>query len=162
MRYVIKQKVFAIGDTFTIKDESGKDCFSVKGRIFALGNKLRMYDMQGQELVYIEQKLLRLLPEYNIYYQGLHYARVKKEFSLFKPRFNIQSFVGDYSIQGNFLNLDFSIHRGRDHVAQVSKKWLSWGDTYGVEIFGQEDHPFILTLVIVIDQVLHDNNSNKS
>lgn len=162
MKYVIKQKVFAIGDTFMIKDDLDNDCFWVKGRIFTFGNKLTMYDMQNQELVYIEQKLLRFLPEYNIYFKGLHYATVKKKFSFFRPRFNIQSHVGDYSIQGDFLNLEFSILRGGKHVAQVSKKWISWGDTYGVEIADGEDDPLILTLVIVIDQVLHNNNSNKS
>ncbi|HOB20534.1 MAG TPA: LURP-one-related family protein [Candidatus Atribacteria bacterium] len=158
MRYVVKQRVFSFGDNFTIKDEAGNDCFVVKGKVFTFGDKLSMYDMYGQELVYIEQKLFRFLPEYSIYYKGQLYATVKKEFTFFRPRFNIHSHVGSYSIQGEFFNLDFSIFKGGRHVATVSKKWLSWGDTYGVDIADDEDHPFILALVIVIDQVLHDDS----
>ncbi len=30
-------------------------------------------------------------------------------------------------------------------------------DTYGVEIVGDEDEAFILTLVIILDEVLHGN-----
>ncbi len=158
MRYVVKQRVFSFGDNFTIKDEAGNDCFVVKGKVFTFGDKLSMYDMYGQELVYIEQRLFRFLPEYSIYYRGQLYATVKKEFTFFKPKFNIQSYVGNYTIQGEFFNLDFSIFKEGRHVATVSKKWLSWGDTYSVDIAEDEDHAFILALVIVIDQVLHDDS----
>lgn len=158
MRYVVKQRVFSFGDNFTIKDEAGNDCFVVKGKVFTFGDKLSMYDMYGQELVYIEQRLFRFLPEYSIYYRGQLYATVKKEFTFFKPKFNIQSYVGNHTIQGEFFNLDFSIFKEGRHVATVSKKWLSWGDTYSVDIAEDEDHAFILALVIVIDQVLHDDS----
>lgn len=162
MRYQIKQKVFSFGDSFTIKDDKGNDRYIVKGKVFSFGNKLRMYNMKGQELVYIEQKIFRFLSEYNIYFKDLLYATVKKEFSFFRPRFNVVSHMGGYSVQGDFWGLDFSIYREGKHVAQVSKKWISWGDSYGVDIVEGEDDPFILTLVIVIDQVLHNSSSNNS
>ena len=79
MRFIVKQKFFAFGDDFTIKDEMGVDRFLVKGKVFALGDKLRMYTMDGTELFYIEQKLFRLLPEYTIYLKGQPVAVVKKE-----------------------------------------------------------------------------------
>jgi len=46
-------------------------------------------------------------------------------------------------------------------VAVVSKKFFSFSDTYGVDIADNENHAFILALVIVIDQVLHDNENNN-
>lgn len=162
MRYVIKQKVFSFGDNFTIKDENGNDCFKVKGKVFAFGNKLRLFDMQEQELVYIEQKLFKFLPEYNLYYKGDLYATVKKEFSFFKPKFNINSAMGTYRVEGNTWGMDFNIFKDDRHIAQVSKKWFSWGDTYGVDILGEEEPSYILALTIVIDQVIHDKNQNNS
>ncbi|HHV96290.1 MAG TPA: hypothetical protein GXX37_07440 [Clostridiaceae bacterium] len=162
MRFIVKQKIFTFGDDFTIKDEMGVDRFLVKGKVFALGDKLRMYTIDGTELFYIEQKLFRLLPEYTIYYRGQPVAVVKKEFSFFKPRFNISSTLGDFTIEGNFWGMEFTILKSGRPVAQVSKKWFSWSDTYGVDIADTEDYAFILCLVIVIDQVLHDNNINNS
>lgn len=162
MRFMVKQRVFSLGDNFTIKDGAGNEHFIVKGKIFAFGNKLRIYNMQEQELFYIEQKLLRFLPEYTIYQLGQQVATVKKELTFFKPRFNIWSTMGDYSIQGNFLGMEFSIYKNGNYIAQVSKRWFSWGDTYGVDIINGEDYAFILALVIVIDQVIHDRNHNNS
>ena len=52
MRFIVRQRIFSFGDSFTIKDELGNDHFVVKGRVFTLGNKLRIYDMAGQELYY--------------------------------------------------------------------------------------------------------------
>ncbi|SHI58733.1 LURP-one-related/scramblase family protein [Lutispora thermophila] len=162
MRFVVKQKIFSFGDNFTINDEMGNSYFQVQGKVFAIGDKLRMYDMQGNEVVYIEQKLFKLLPEYTIYYNGNPAARVKKEFTLFKPRFNIESFIGNYTIEGNFLGMDFNVLKNGRVVARVSKKWFSFRDTYGVDISDEENYAFILALVIVIDQVIHDNNHNNN
>ena len=162
MRFIVRQKVFSFGDNFTIKDETGNEHFIVRGKVFALGDKLRIYNMQGQELFYIEQKLFRFLPEYTIYQSGQPVATVKKQFTFFKPRFTIWSAYGDFTIEGNFLGMDFSIYKNGKHVAQVSKRWFSWGDTYGVDIADDENYGFLLALVIVIDQVIHDNNHNNS
>jgi uncharacterized protein YxjI len=161
MRYAIKQKIFSFGDSFTIRDEAGNDCYTVKGKVFALGDKLRIYDMDGRELVYIEQKLFRFLPEYSIFYNGQLYATVKKEFTFFKPRFQIHSTMAEYTAEGNLWGMDFSILKNGKLAALVSKKWFAWSDTYGVEISDSEDPVFILALVIVLDQVLHDQNHNK-
>ena len=161
MRFMVKQKIFSFGDNFTINDEYGNPHFQVKGKVFAIGDKLRIYDMMGNELVYIEQKVFRLLPEYTIYFNGKAAAKVKEEFTFFKPRFNIESIMGNYSIEGNFWGMDFNILKNGEFVAQVSKKWFSWSDTYGVDIADGEDYAFILALVIVIDQVIHDNNHNN-
>lgn len=162
MRFAIKQKIFSFGDNFTIRDEVGNDCFYVKGKVFSWGDKLRIFDMQGNELVYIEQKLFRFLPEYNIYYEGKLYATVKKEFTFFKPRFQIHSAIARYSAEGNVWAMDFNIIRDGRLAAQISKRWFSWSDTYGVDIADGEDVPLMLALVIVIDQVLHDNQGNSN
>jgi len=42
-------------------------------------------------------------------------------------------------------------------VASVSKQWLSFSDTYGVDTVGGENDAFIIVMVICIDQILHDD-----
>ena len=58
MRYQMKQKLWALGDDFTIKDAAGSDVFFVDGKAFSFGDKLSFQDMGGNELAYISQKLL--------------------------------------------------------------------------------------------------------
>jgi uncharacterized protein YxjI len=162
MKFYIRQKVFSIGEKFNIKDVSGNDVFNVEGKVFSLGNKLRIYDMYNNEIVYIEQKLFKLLPEYNIYLSGNHAATVKKEFTFFSNKFHIDSNMGNLDIEGDFLAHDFSITKNANTIAVITKQWLSWGDTYEIDINEQENYAFILALVIVIDQVLHDNKNHNN
>ena len=51
MKFYIREKIFSIGDSFSIKDVSGNDVFIVEGRIFSFGNKLRIYDMYNNEIL---------------------------------------------------------------------------------------------------------------
>ncbi|MDF2591575.1 MAG: hypothetical protein K0S75_1041 [Clostridia bacterium] len=161
MRYLIRQKVFSFGDNFTIKDEFEQDRYIVRGKVLSFGDKLRLEDLNGNELFYIEQKLFRFLPEYNIYAGGQQMATVKKELSFFTPKFVINSVYGSYDMQGNMFGYDFQIYKDGRMVAAISKKWFAFSDSYGVEIENGEDQAFLLALAIVIDQVLHDDKNNS-
>lgn len=158
MRYLVKQKVLSISDKFTIKDEMENDRFQVIGKVFSLGNKLTIQDMAGRELVYIEQKLLKFLPEYNLFMNGVNVAKVKKKLTFLKANFEIESSFGNFSMKGNVMAHEFSILKQGQEVATVSKKWISLSDTYTIDILDPENEVFLLALVIVIDQVLYDNN----
>lgn len=162
MNFYIKEKIFSIGDKFSITDVSGNDVFKVEGKIFSLGNKLRIYDTNNNEIVYIEQKLFKLLPEYSIYLNGNYAAKVKKQFTFFSNKFKIESNMGNYEIEGDIFAHDFSIVNNGSVVAQINKKWISFGDAYQININEEENYAFILAMVIVIDQVLHDNKNNDN
>jgi uncharacterized protein YxjI len=41
-------------------------------------------------------------------------------------------------------------------VASISKKIISWGDTYEIEIKNEEDKELFMFVVIIIDQVVHE------
>lgn len=156
MRYLVRQRVFSFGDNFTIKDENEQDRYIIQGKVFSFGDKLKLMDLNGNELFYIEQQLFRFLPEYYIYAGGEQMASVKKQLTLFTPKFVINSVYGSYEIEGNIFGYDFQIYKDGRMVAIINKKWFAFSDCYGVEIVDGEDHAFLLTLAIVIDQVLHD------
>ena len=107
MRFQIREKVFSIGDKFTIKDQFGEDRYFARGKVFSLGNKLYLEDMQGNVLIYIEQKLFRLLPEYTLYKSDRPIAKVKRKFSLLRPKFEIESELGNFTVSGNYMAHEF-------------------------------------------------------
>lgn len=162
MRYVINQKIFAFGDDFSIKDYTEREVYFVKGKVFSIGDKLKLYDCQGQEVINIRQKVFAFLPEYYIDLYGQEVARVKKQFTLFSQKFDIDSTLGTFEVCGNIFAHNFEIYKNGTIVAEVSKKWLAIRDSYTVDIDESENHAFILALCIVIDQVLHDNNKNNN
>lgn len=156
MRYIVREKVFTIGNKFQIKDDQGIPRFEVVGKVFTIGKKLNIYDMIGNNVAYIEQKIFRFLPEYNIYLNNQLGATIKQKLSFFKHRFSIESDFGDFDVEGDIFAYNFSIYKNGREVARVNKKWISFSDTYMVDIDNNENQAFILSIVIVLDQVLHD------
>lgn len=136
MRYVMKQKIFALGGDFTIKNEAGDDCFFVDGKVFTVGAKLSFQDMNGNELAFIKQKLLNWGPTFEIYRNNELVAVVKKKlFTFFNHKFTVDvPGPDDLAAEGNFLDHEYTFTRESGVAATVSKQWFSWADTYGVDI----------------------------
>lgn len=162
MRYVMKQKLLSWGDDFRIRNAAGQDVFFVDGRAFSLGDKLSFQDMAGNELAFIRQKLLAWGPTYEIYRQGELAAVVKKKlFTLFRCRFMVDvPGPDDLEAQGSFMDMEYAFERGGRTVAEVSKRWFSWADTYGVDIAEGQDDVLILASTVVIDLVCHGDNKS--
>ncbi len=160
MRYIMKQKLFAWGDDYYIKDESERDVYFVDGKAFSFGDKLSFQDMNGNELAFIKQKLLAWGPTYELYHEGKLWATIRKElFTLFRCVFTIDLPGPDDPVaEGDFLEHEYYFNRAGRTVARVSKQWFAWADTYGVEIGEGEDPVLILASTVAIDMVCHDRD----
>jgi uncharacterized protein YxjI len=163
MRYVMKQQLFSWGDDFLIKDERDRDTFFVDGKAFSLGNQLSFQDMAGNELAFIKQKLFSWGPTYEIYREGQLFAVVQKElFTFFKCRFTVDvPGPDDLEAEGDFMDHEYTFTRRGLSVAEVSKKWFSWTDTYGVDIAEGEDDVLIIASTVVIDMACHDQKKRR-
>lgn len=158
MRYRMKEKFWSWGNDFAIQDESGRDVYLVDGAAFSWGDKLSFQDMQGNELAFIAQKLLSMKPRYEIYRDGEKFAEVVKEWSWFKSLFTLDvPGPNDYTIAGSFWEHEYTFERRGETVAQVSKRFWSLADTYGIDVDDGEDDVAILSTCVVIDLVLHDD-----
>lgn len=158
MRYMMKEKLFAFGDDYTIRDESGRDRFFVDGRAISFGNKLSFQDMAGRELAFISQKLLAWGPTYEIYRGDTLAAVVKKHlFTFLRCRFTVDvPGPDDLEAQGSLFDREYTFERHGQVVAAVSKQWFRMADTYGIDIADGEDDILILASAVVIDQVCHE------
>lgn len=163
MRYLMKQKLFCFGNDFVIKNAAGDETFFVDGKVFSIGKKLSFQDMNGKELAFIEQKLLSWGPTYEIYRDGELAAVVKKHlFTFFRCAFTVDvPGPDDIEAQGSFLDMEYSFTRGTETVAEVSKRWFAFSDTYGVDIADGEDDVLILASTVVIDMVCHADNKRR-
>jgi uncharacterized protein YxjI len=159
----MKQKLFAWGDDFRIQDDQGRDVFFVDGKAFSIGEKLSFQDMAGNELAFIGQKLLAWGPTYEIYRGGQLAAVVKKAlFTLLRCKFTVDVPGPDeLEAEGDFLDHEYSLTRGGNVVATISKRWFSLTDTYGVEIADGDDTILILACTVVIDMVCHGDRKGS-
>lgn len=161
MRYVMKQKIFSLGNDFTIKDDAGRDRYFVDGRVLSFGHKLSFQDMQNNELAFIRQKLFAWGPTYAIERSGTPVARIRKAlFTFFRCKFTIRVVgSGELHATGNILHHEYAFTRSGRNVATVSKKWFTLGDTYGIDIEEGEDDVLILACAVVIDLACHRDRS---
>ena len=89
MRLLIKQRVFSWTDTYDVYDEKEEPKYFVKAEFFALGHQIHVYDKSGREVGMVKQRLLTLLPAFDIEIDGKEFGSVQKEFSFFKPRYEL-------------------------------------------------------------------------
>ena len=158
MRYQMKEAWLSLGDSFTIRDESGQSVYQVDSRLLSLGDHLTLRDMEGRERATISQKLLSWGPTYEILRDGQRLAVVKKElFTFFRTSFEVDvPGPDDLMAEGDFWHREYTFLRGRTPVARVSQEFFSMTDTYGIEIAPGEDDVLILAAAVVIDQCCHD------
>ena len=160
MNYVLKQKFWSLSDTFKIRDLEGRDLFVVKGRFFSLGDKLSFQDLNGQELIFIRQKLMSWGPTYYLEQGGRVVAEVRKHlFTFFHCKFTVDvPGPDDFEARGGFLDHEYTFTRSGETVATSSKRWLSWTDTYAIDIPNDNDAILLLAAAVVIDLVCHQND----
>ncbi|HVG07020.1 MAG TPA: LURP-one-related family protein [Thermoanaerobaculia bacterium] len=163
MRYLMTEKLIALGEDFVIQDESGRDVYFVDGKALSFGDKLVFKDMAGNELARIEQKLLAWGPTYEVYRDGKHVATVKKSlFTVFRSKFTVDvPGPDDLEAQGDFLDHEYTFTRGAETVAQVSKRWFAIRHTYGIDIVPGQDDVLLLACAVVIDMAGHKDDGHN-
>jgi uncharacterized protein YxjI len=163
-RYKIRQKMFSIGDDFWIENQQGQRVFKVDGKALRLRKTLIFEDLNGDKLCQIQERWLPIRETMAIDGpDGEQLAVVKKALiAPLRDRWSVNVKNGpDLDVQGNILDHEYAIKQGWNKIAEVSKKWLSLTDTYGVEIDDGQNDILILAVAIAIDMMAHDDDDKK-
>ncbi|NFQ92615.1 hypothetical protein FDG02_11935 [Clostridium sporogenes] len=156
MKFIIKQKLFSITDKYIIENEYGEKLYKAQKILMSMFKKMKIYDIEDRELVYIKEKFMKILPTYLIYMGGNQVATMKKDISILKPRFTVESIIGDYEVKGDILDINFTIEKAGETVARVKKHFPAIRDSYEVDIKEGASQSLILAMVIIIDDVVHN------
>ena len=152
MKLYIKQKVFTWGDKFTVRDEAGRDRYYVEGEVFTFGKKLHVYDVHGREVAFIRQELWSWMPRYDVFCNERHVAQIKREFTFMFPKYTIDGL--GWEIDGSFWAHDYQITQNGRQIVSISKEWMTWGDSYELDISDPRDELIALAVVLTIDCVM--------
>lgn len=152
MKLYIKEKVFTWGDQFTVKDERGNDRYAVEGEVFSWGKKLHVYDMTGREVAAIRQEVWSFLPRYYVFCGDRQVAEIKKEFTFFFPKYRIDGL--GWEIDGSFMAHEYEITQSGRTIVSIRKEWMTWGDSYELNITNTSDEIVALAVVLTIDCVM--------
>lgn len=158
MRMLFKQRFFSWFDSYDIYDDAGNTLFTVKGKL-AWGHKLVIYDPAGRELGTVKEKVLTLLPRFELYLGQDYMGCIQKEFSLFRPRYHID--CRGWQVRGSLMEWDYTVTGpSGEVVATVSKELLRLTDTYVIDVVNPADALCALMLVLAIDAEKCSRNDN--
>ena len=163
-RYKIRQNLISIGDDFWIENAEGKKVFKVDGKVLRIRKTLVFEDAQGKKLAQIQERLLTIRDTMLIDdADGKEIAAIKKALiAPLRDRWTVKVKNGeDLDVQGSILDHEYSIKQGRTKVAEVSKKWFSFTDTYGVEIDPGQNDILILAVAAAIDIMAHPDKKKE-
>ena len=160
MKLYIKEKVFSWGDKFTVKDAYGEDKYIVEGEVFTFGKKLHVYDRAGREVAFIKQEIWSFLPRYYVFCGDRQIAEIKKEFTFLFPRYTSEGL--GWEIDGSFMAHDYQITKRDRKIVTISKEWMTWGDSYELDIADPADELVALAVVIAIDCVTEASSAAAS
>lgn len=156
----IKQKVFSIGEKFTVTDDLQNPRYYVEGS-FLRSRKVLRSSMSSSD------RSRRSPKKCSVYYRNFLWKStakkrsfLEKHFTFFKARYSISAEGID--VDGNWWDMDFVVNRNGKRIAEIHKKWISWGDTYEVVIYEEDLDDLIIALVVAIDRVKADDAAASS
>ncbi len=162
-QFYMKQKVFSIRDTYQVFDEAQNVIYHGKGKVFSMHDRLDLIKDSTDETIYrMRKKLFKFMPTYLLLDSMDNFvAEIRKKISL-RTHLSVQCSMGDYAVKGDIMGHTFSILDGEKEVANVTKKWISWGDTYQITIHEDKKVDFIIALIILVDKVFHESDRRSS
>jgi uncharacterized protein YxjI len=92
------------------------------------------------------------LPRYYVFCGQRKLAEILKEFTFFLPKYTIDGL--GWEIEGSFLAHDSRITKAGRTIVTISKEWMTWGDSYELNISDPRDEIVALAVVLTIDCVM--------
>jgi uncharacterized protein YxjI len=153
-RFVMRERLMAIGDDFWIENDRGERAYKVNGKAFRLRDTFVLENPSGDEVARIQERKLSIRDKIAIERDGHVAATVHKALVGIRDRFAIDVEHGpDMKAHGNIVDHEYEIERDGDTVATISKKWFRVRDSYGVDVSAGESVPLILAITVAIDSL---------
>lgn len=149
MKLYMKQKVFSLKQDFDIVDEHQKAVYTVEGKLMAIRRQLKIHDSQtGEELAMVKQELVAFTPTMHIYYKDERIATIRKKITFFRPSYVID--VLGWQIEGDYFAHDYNVlNQQGDIIADISKQFFSWSDTFELNIKEDDIDPVVVVAVVL-------------
>jgi uncharacterized protein YxjI len=156
--YIMRQRMVALGQDFTINNAAGQPQFKIHGKVRMVKESLKFRDMQGNLLYQLDEKVLRIRESFNILKpNGQLAAKVHNAIvDPLRERFTIEIPGGEnMTTMGKVIWAQYDITRGGRQIAKISKQF-SWigRDQYVVDVLAGQDDCLILAVTVVIDMMV--------
>ncbi|MFD4152011.1 LURP-one-related/scramblase family protein, partial [Streptomyces hydrogenans] len=115
MKYLVRDKLFAIGDDYWIEDEDGRHAFLVDGKALRLRDTLELKTPDGRVVITLREKLLSLRGAMTVERDERPLATVRrKRLSLLRNHYRVTMADGtELDVSGRILDRELAGAWGR-------------------------------------------------
>ena len=114
-----------------IQDVAGQTAYSVRGQLLGIPKQMTISDAAGKEVASLKAKM----------------------FSPVKSRMNLTMADGDdWSLEGSFIEKNYSMESGGRPVARISQKWVTLRDAYALDVADGTDPGLALAVLWAVDR----------
>ncbi|MER5869663.1 LURP-one-related family protein [Streptomyces sp. NPDC002044] len=151
MKYLVRDKMLALGDDYWIEDEDGRHAFLVDGKALRVKDKLELKDPDGQILITLREKLFSFRDAMTLERDGERLAVIRrKRFSLLRNHFRVTLVEGtELDVSGRILDREFKVEYEGELLAPVSRQWYRVRETYAVDVIREDADAALLIAVAV-------------
>ncbi|GAA3488496.1 MULTISPECIES: LURP-one-related/scramblase family protein [Streptomyces] len=153
MKFLVRDKLFSIGDDYWIEDENGRHAFLVDGKALRLRDTLEIKDPSGRVLITLREKMLSLRDAMTLERDGEPLATVrKKRLSLIRNHYRVTLNEGtELDVSGRVLDREFAVEYDGELLAHISRKWFRVRDTYAVNVVREDaDAPLLIAVAVCV------------
>jgi uncharacterized protein YxjI len=154
VKFIMRERMFSIGDDYWIEDETGERAFLVDGKALRLRQTFELKGADGEVLAVIRKKTLSIRDTMVVERDGDTVAKVhKKLFSPLRHKMVVELADGqEWTATGDIIEKNYEIESDEGKVAETSRKWFRIRDTYGVEV-EHPDVPLVLAVAVAVDEL---------
>ncbi|UKY51369.1 LURP-one-related/scramblase family protein [Streptomyces inhibens] len=152
-KYLVRDRIFGIGDDYWIEDEHGRHAFLVDGKALRLRETFELKDPERRVLITIRKKMLSLRDTMTIERDDKPLATIKrKRLSLLRNHYRVELVDGtQLDVSGKILDREFAIEYDGELLAEISRRWLTVRDTYAVNVVrGDADPPLLIAIAVCV------------
>ncbi|OKI99993.1 LURP-one-related/scramblase family protein [Kitasatospora sp. CB01950] len=160
-KFVVKERLFAIGDDYWVEDEHGEKAFLVDGKVLRIRDTFELQDPAGNTVATIREKVLTVRDAMKIENaDGDVVATVRKKlFTPFHDKYHVElESGGEWEVHGDLIDKEYTVKHDGHRLGEVSRKWFSIRDTYGVAIEDGVDVPLMIAVAVCLDRLVEHND----
>ncbi|MFJ9341469.1 LURP-one-related/scramblase family protein [Streptomyces sp. NPDC101733] len=151
MKYLVRDKLLAIGDDYWIEDQDGRPAFLVDGKALRFRDTLELKDRDGRTLITLRAKLFALRDSMTLERDEERLAVIRrKRLSLLRNHFLVTLAEGtELDVSGRILDREFKVEYDGELLALISRQWYRIRETYAVDIVREDADASLLIAVAV-------------
>lgn len=161
-KFYFKEKLIKITDHYKVLDENGDEAYYVDQDLKLVGHKVNIKNLKSGEYIIVKQKLLNLLPTYEVKFGDGTTMYVNSKLSLMKRKVNVK-YEGDrLSLKGNLWDFSFKIYRDNHLLGSLNKKIVSLADQYVLKVEDENYADLLVALTICINHMKDTEKHRRS